>query len=207
MVALGDGVLVFADVMVGDEATSAFLYLDDKGNSQIFREFDPGSDIIHQYTRTNLPGMASIGETGYILLFDQGTESIIRPRLLEVTFSDEPREIDGYPGDIQSRPRLRTRTELTDDGYEYRIHGARQATIFYKEVEESAGTAGIYAWEDDLYLLGKGPGRRERRYGMAVGSDQPDHGRRDLSTAPSDRHSQFDYHSRRALGNPRKGSS
>lgn len=159
MVPLGDGgVLAFADVIVtarreadGERYVTGFVYFDGKGRTQIFREIGDSDDVFNQYTR-NAPYMATLIDRGgkrgqeeevaYVLFLDQ------KPTLAEVRYGAEIRDLDLFPGDFQSRPRLVRQHEM---------YGARQATLFYKTMEMSTMAAGLYSWAGNLYLLGKLP--------------------------------------------------
>lgn len=143
----GQGFLAFGDINYGAEPSdweSAFLYFDDSGRHQLFYRLPITAQVCNHYLR-NMPYIATLGESGFILFMNE------KPVIAEVTLGTEGvRELEYFPPDFQNRPRLETQTRWIKAG-----EAPRQATYFYQTLESSTIAAGLYAWNGQLYLLGK----------------------------------------------------
>lgn len=146
-VPMGDGFLVFADFnepdgQGGTVPTTGFAYLDSAGNAQIFERLEAGDPVFNHYTRSD-SYLAAIDDVGYILRLNR-TPSIARVTLAGL--EDIDREGENFPKDFKIRPLLTSQPGMP---------GAREAVIFYKIMESSRMVSGLFAWGEDLYLLGK----------------------------------------------------
>ncbi len=147
-VPLSSGILTFADFKIvtssrnqGGRWASGFLYLDDTNQFRLYMHFSIDAPEIYQYTR-NIDYLARLNEkSGYILFLDQ------KPWIGEVRIeSRDIRKLEYFPEDFRQRL-------IPESNPEW--HGARRATAFYAALEEARTIAGLYAWNDRLYLLVK----------------------------------------------------
>ena len=153
---LGDGILAFGDLAnpEGSEDRardrdwqSAFVYYSprDSRAHEVFFRIDVNAPVRQHYIG-NMPYLAALGNAGYILSLDE------RPTIYEVRSGVEGiRELPYFPEEFRHRPRLEH--PVARAGY-------RRATMSYKILEQSSIAAGLYAWDDHLYLLAKGSADR-----------------------------------------------
>lgn len=145
---VSEGFVGFADLRLTEKDAwmSAFLYFDGVGNQRIYRSFVTTDPVCNQYVR-NSSYVAALNDTGYLLFLDE------RPSIGRVHPNRDGVEVlPGFPADFRSRPSLVTPAKLAG-----KVEAPRQATYFYEVLEESRLAAGLYAWNDHLYLLGKEP--------------------------------------------------
>ena len=140
--AMGDGTLAFGDIQgPGDGRYSAFLYYDDTGRYQIFSRVAPEAAVRDQYLNNFPCYVAALGDVGYILVLDE--EPWVGRIRLGV---DGVEELPLFPEEFHSRPRLEAPLGWAPP---------RRATAFRQTLEASTMAAGLYAWNDRLYLLAK----------------------------------------------------
>ena len=139
---VGNGLLAFGDLQEPETKRweSAFLYFDDEGGRALYRLSTESAKRI--YYQRNLPYVAASEDAGYILFLEEDT------RVLEARADVDAglRELELFPEDFRKAPPLRR-----IPGF----HGTLEATAFYKLVERSTMAAGIFTWEDQLFLLAK----------------------------------------------------
>lgn len=125
---------------------SAFVYFDDEGISQVFgKKIDTLSELRNHYLR-DMPYIATLdGESAYILNMEEA------PSIYKVRAGTEAlEELSDFPPEFRYSPRLVRNPDWTRARM-----GAKQATAFYKQMEASSMAAGLYAWNEGLYLAAK----------------------------------------------------
>lgn len=146
-------VFAFADLEgpgspdVSSRYFSAFLYFDSYGQQQIFDRIANDQPERFFYTR-NIQYMAVVDNVGYVLSYldDPKTDFLDPPRVVEARLG-----IDGFSTLCELPPEFAERP-----GFEgLSKQGPRKATQIYQRLEGTSMAAGLYSWNDRLYLLGK----------------------------------------------------
>lgn len=138
---MGTGILAYGDLQgPGDSWHSAFLYLDADGRDQIFQRLPTTAEVRRLYLRSQ-SYLAALGDVGYILFLESS------PAIGEVRLgSPGVRRLPDFPADFRSVPRLEPHA-----GW----RAPRNATYHYKVIERTNMPVGLFAWREDLYLLGR----------------------------------------------------
>ncbi len=140
---MGKGFLAFADLEGADGWATAFLYFDEIGRQQVFRQIPTFSEVSDHYTRSNFAYLAALGDSGYILSLED------KLSIGEVRLGTEGiRRLANFPVEFTNRPKL-------EDTIRAEVRGAGRATAIFASYESATMAAGIYAWDDRLYLLAK----------------------------------------------------
>jgi hypothetical protein len=137
--------LEFTDIKGPDRYKSAFVQFDHSGILQVFGEpIGNSTGVRDYYLRHMIRYLATIdGERGYILSMDA------KPSVRSVQLGqDAQQSLPKFP--VFQAPVLKRNAEWTRT-----LQGFRQATAFYKVIEEAEMPTGLYAWADRLYLLVK----------------------------------------------------
>ncbi len=150
-----DGFVAYADLDYPDmrgpgQFKSAFVYFGADDLKEIIgRTMDGLSDVRNHYLR-NMPYIASLngGEDVFILQMEE-VPSILRLRLSKGAVL-EKEELRGFPEGFRTCPKLERKPEWIRAR-----QGARQATAFYKKIQDSRMAAGLYAWGGKLFLAAK----------------------------------------------------
>ncbi len=147
---LDKGFLAFGDILEPEKPSppnAGFLYLDGLGNMQALEKVPLNDDLRQQHIRYYMPYLAAIEDAGFILFLKK------EPFLSRVEFNPrgsgvQLRKLKPLPLEFRSRPLLKKDPYLKGRPWE-------QETRFYQTLQESNLAAGIYTWENSLYLLGK----------------------------------------------------
>ncbi len=141
---MGRGILAFGDLEGPQGWTSGFFYFDGGGRQQIFNEFAIDDEIADHNTRSMLAYVAALGDVGYILVFDEVLS------IGEVRLGQDIRQLSSFPAEFRKRPKLENTFRQA-----LKYQAARRATEIFKSYETTTMALGLYAWDNNLYLLAK----------------------------------------------------
>jgi hypothetical protein len=149
------GVLIFGNFFETDDPRNpTFVYYDvDSTKSIVYRERTlslaerDDETAFYFYLYLNMPSMASLGNTGYVLFFEGEQASLGKVEAGAAEIVD----LHALPEDFRNLP------HLSEDFLRLREtrEGPRQATRLLRLAEGSRMPLGLYAWNDALYLLAK----------------------------------------------------
>ncbi len=141
------GVLAFGDFRHKTGWSSGLLFFDERGEAQVFREWQTSLDFVFQNTQES-GYIAVVGRNGFMLVWEP-EPYLLRIELASESFRRETQRLN-VPADLRSRTIVRNHPD-----WKLTVRPAEQMMLHFELVGNHSGTASIFALDSKLFLLSR----------------------------------------------------